>query len=328
MKRTVLRLLTAFTLALTATTHALAAEPAAITPPAKWQSLIDPEDLASQLQSEAKPVIIDVRSSDEYEKGHIPGAINLPGNDWRTPSTKPSKGASQDIFLKKDGSPDVERYEKLLGDAGLTRTTPVVVYGSHAGKADSTVPAMILAWLGQERVAFLDGVGLDRWKAAGFEVETKKHKLPKAEYDAKPAEDFLWSLEDVVGRIGSDDVVFYDTRSPREFSGEDLRDNTHGGHIPGAVLINYEDFLTKDQKTVLPPAEVAKTLADKQVTPDKTVVLYCQTATRVSLPYLALKDLGFEKVAIYDASWHEYGNRDDTPKVKPEAAKPSDAKAE
>ena len=29
-------------------------------------------------------VLIDVRAADDYKEGHIPGAINLPENDWST----------------------------------------------------------------------------------------------------------------------------------------------------------------------------------------------------------------------------------------------------
>jgi thiosulfate/3-mercaptopyruvate sulfurtransferase len=116
----------------------------------------------------------------------------------------------------------------------------------------------------------------------------------------------------VIKNIGNEQVVFYDTRSSAEFTGQDLRGNKRGGHVPGAVLCNFEDLLDADKKT-LPPQQVRNILKQKGITPDKQIVLYCQTATRVSLPLLALRDLGYTNVSIYDASWHEYGNRPDTP---------------
>ena len=57
----------------------------------------------------------------------------------------------------------------------------------------------------------------------------------------------------------------------------------------------------------------ARLLKHRGVTPERTIVLYCQTATRVSLLALMLRDLGFDQVAIYDASWFEYGNLERTP---------------
>jgi thiosulfate/3-mercaptopyruvate sulfurtransferase len=276
-----------------------------------WQSFLTPAQVKARL-ADANAIVIDVRSADEYAKGHIPGAISLPGKLWRTPEAKPGHGDSQYIFRKPDGSPDIARYEALLGDAGLTRDREVIIYGNHAGKADGSVPAMILSWLGQKDVRFLDGVGLSEWHKAGYETSTEPRQLPAARYAAAPRDGFVWNLHDVLANLTNPRVVFYDTRAPREFTGEELKSNKRGGHIPGAVLCNYEEFLDKDKKTISRD-QVARKLAERGITPDKTVVLYCQTATRVSLPYLALRDLGYNDVVIYDASWHEYGNRDDTP---------------
>jgi thiosulfate/3-mercaptopyruvate sulfurtransferase len=282
-----------------------------------WKSFVTARQVHERL-SDPNLLIIDVRKSDEYAKGHIPGAINIPGGKWRTPDVKPGEGPSQDLFLLSDGrTPDVAKYEKLLGEAGVKREHKIVVYGSHAGRADGSVPAMILNFLGHGDVAFLDGMGMSEWYAAGYPDSKEPRTLPPSTYKASPQPGVVWNTDDVLKNLENKEVVFYDTRSPKEFTGEDLRGNKRGGHIPGAVLCNYEDLLTKDNKTVLPPVEVKKKLEERNITPDKTVVLYCQTATRVSLPALAMKDLGYTDVAIYDASMFEYANREDTPLATP-----------
>jgi 3-mercaptopyruvate sulfurtransferase SseA len=132
----------------------------------QWESFITAAQLHERL-NEPDLLIIDVRSAEEYDAAHIPSAINIPGKDWRTPSAKPGAGDSQYIFRTPDGSPDVARYEKLLSQAGVTRDHDIVIYGNHAGKADGSVPAMILHWLGHPRVQFLDGVGMSEWYKAG-----------------------------------------------------------------------------------------------------------------------------------------------------------------
>lgn len=280
----------------------------------RWQSFLSPGELKTLIDADRSVVVVDVRSPAEYAKGHIPGAINLPGTQWRTPDAKPGTGDSQYIFRDPQGRPDVARYEALLSAVGLTRDDRVVIYGNHAGKADGSVPAMILRWLGQRQVAFLDGIGLEQWQSAGFEVSTEPTVRPPAQYVAAPsAEPLVWNLAQVIDNLSRPGVVFVDNRSPREFSGEDLRNNRRGGHIPGAVHLDYEALLDPKTRRILPIQDVRRLVEQRRIRPADTVVLYCQTATRSSLPYLALRDLGFENVAIYDASWHEYGNRDDTP---------------
>ena len=292
-----------------------APEPARATP-AGWTSFVS-ADRVAELAGREGVVIVDVRKPDEYAAGHIPGAINLPGGDLRTASAEPGEGDSQYLFRTADGALDVGRYEQLLGAAGIDEGDTVVVYGNHAGKGDGSIPAMILDILGHDDVLFLDGVGLSEWVATGRPTETAPNNLPAEDYvaaDADPA--VIWDLDEVLAHVGDDSVVFLDTRSPAEYAGDEAtlteRGNARGGHIPGAVLLDYADQLDPDKRT-LAPEQIAAQFAERGVDPDDTVVLYCQTATRVSLPYLALKDLGYEDVRVYDASWHEYGNRADTP---------------
>ncbi len=268
-------------------------------------------------------VILDVRAGAAYAEGHLPNAINLAGGKFRTGKANPGEGDSQYVFRDGDGQPDVARYEQLLGDAGITIDKTVVVYGNHGGKGDGSLPAMLLDWLGQERVLFLDGIAIDEWTAAGFELVTDPTTLEPATYVASPRDGFIWNLSDVQAGLASGvQPVFYDTRSAEEFAGAELRDNVRGGHIPGAIHADYTELLTGN-KWVRPRAEIEAMLVEQGLPnardAGRPIVLYCQTATRVSLAYLVLRELGYENIAIYDASWHEYGNRDDTAIETPSA---------
>jgi rhodanese-related sulfurtransferase len=41
---------------------------------------ISPQALSQRLNSETPPLVIDVRSTEEYQSGHIPDALHLPGD--------------------------------------------------------------------------------------------------------------------------------------------------------------------------------------------------------------------------------------------------------
>jgi len=277
-----------------------------------WRNIISPFELERMIRND-EIIVVDARSSNAYAAGHIPTAINLPGSSLRTSKAKPGAGDSQYIFRSLGGSPDIAKYETLFGQAGISRDKTVVVYGNHAGKADGTIPAMLLDWLGQSRVAFLDGVGMDVWKSAGFETETTPNVLPPTLYNARPNNSkFVWNLPDVLAAVENGSATFVDTRTLGEYNGTTKRDNAKGGRIPGAVRHDYADLL--DNKKCVVDQDTAREQLDALAIPnDKPVVLYCQTATRVSLNYMVLKELGYDNVAVYDASWHEYGNTPDLP---------------
>ncbi len=279
-----------------------------------FETFISADELTI-LRAATEAVLIDVRSADAYAAGHLPGAVSLPASTLRTGKAKPGSGDSQYIFRDGDNQGDIARYEQLFGEAGISREHTVILYGNHAGKGDGTVAAMLLDWLGQERIYFLDGVGVDQWQQAGFELDTKPVVLEPTTYIAMPRADFLWNLDDVVAHAGKGTAVFYDTRSLNEYAGIDKRDNVRGGHIPQAIHADYAELLDEN-KQIKPRAELEAIFArhglPEAKAANRPIVLYCQTSTRVSLPYLALRELGYENVAVYDASWHEYGNRDDT----------------
>jgi len=256
-----------------------------------WSTLVTAADLHERLKNKDL-LVIDARSPGEYAAGHVPGAINLPGANWRTPAAAPgSSQIGQRIFRKPDDSLDVERYEKFLGAAGVKPEHDVVVYGNYAGKADGSIPAAILIKLGHKQVEFLDGIGLDEWKAAGYPVTKEPTTLRPTVYKANPDLKRLWSYDDVVNNLDNPGVVIIDSRTPEEYAGNDLRGNKRGGHIPGAVLLNAEEFLDPaSHKTV--SAEVARKRIEAAIPKDKTVVIYCQSGTRCSHKEIMLRDLG------------------------------------
>lgn len=51
---------------------------------AKMEFTTGPVELNRALEQKANIAVVDVREAEDYEKGHIPGALNLPHDQWHT----------------------------------------------------------------------------------------------------------------------------------------------------------------------------------------------------------------------------------------------------
>jgi thiosulfate/3-mercaptopyruvate sulfurtransferase len=257
-------------------------------------------------------VVLDARHERAYKSEHIPGAISLGG-----------RGAAAVLRDVDARILPVKTLEKILGEAGISRDHEIIVYGSK-GDTGMTVPFWILEYLGADKVRAYWG-GIDDWKAAKQPLTKEERKLPAAKFAAKVREDRLASTDYVRANLKNAAVQLVDARTPKEFSGEDIR-AVRGGHIPGARLIPFEqNWVDPEAAKKLAGGQAASRdgMALKDLTalrelykgldPKKEVVAYCQTGTRSTLTYVALRSLGFDKIRNYDDSWIVWGSRPDLP---------------
>lgn len=263
-------------------------------------------------QSAAAGMLIwDVRSQEEYLRGHIPGAVNI-------------DEIAQ--VLREPGTEDyipIAAIEQILGEAGIDPAREIVLYGNKA-HTSPYFGYVTLRYLGGERVHVYHG-GIDDWKAAGKPLATDRVKLPPVEVRARLNPAILTSTGDVVGKLGDPGVQLVDARTAKEFRGEDIR-ALRGGHIPGAINIpfeqNWQDPDTmrklarrqvagKDGMSLKPRDQLLALYA--ALDPEKETIVYCQSGVRAAETAVVLESLGFRNVRVYDASWLGYGNTFDAP---------------
>jgi thiosulfate/3-mercaptopyruvate sulfurtransferase len=135
----------------------------------------------------------------------------------------------------------------------------------------------------------------------------------------------LVTTGEVMARIGDSRVQFVDARGRAEFTGQES-ETLHGGHIPGALHVNYNEQLVDPEA---PHKLMMKEITDRSgmalkgrkalkrlyagLDPHKETIVYCHTGIRASMSAGVLARLGFRNVRIYHASWLEYGNQLDPP---------------
>ena len=241
-------------------------------------------------QHSAHVTIVDVRSGKEYAKGHIPDAVNIPVNALQS---KP------DAILYP-----VKKLDRILGGDGLTIDSDVVVYGE--GKEMAYLEYWMFDYLGMKRIHVLNG-GIEGWKG---ELSATAKTLPPSTFKAKPDPRKYATTRYILANLHKPGIVLLDVRTPGEYNGTDVR-SLRGGHIPGAINMNFEQNYEPGTTTLKPASELAKIYA--KLDRKKEYITYCQTGTRAANSYFVLKMLGFPKVRNYDASWIEWGSNESLP---------------
>ena len=104
-------------------------------------------------------------------------------------------------------------------------------------------------------------------------------------------------------------------RPPNQYLGQ-AGAQMRRGHIPGAINHVWGgDLIDQEGAAVWKPVEELRaSYVSQGITPDKMVLLYCNTGTEASHAYFALRNLlGYPNVRVYVPSWTEWAAREDLP---------------
>ena len=104
-----------------------------------------------------------------------------------------------------------------------------------------------------------------------------------------------------------ENTVVLDMRSFEEYLGINPAGNPRGGHIPGAISLEWR-YLAGDT-TVKSPAEMQEILKEAGVAGDKEIVTYCNIGIgRSTYGLMVLKMLGYDNVRVYGGSFEDWSD--------------------
>jgi thiosulfate/3-mercaptopyruvate sulfurtransferase len=274
---------------------------AAIVLPAAAQQgpLVEAEWLAKNLDNPKIRVFEVSVNPGVYERGHIPGAVNLA---WHTDLVDPVR---RDIV-------SAENFKKLVEKAGVTKDTTVILYGD-TNNWFAAWGAWVFNIYGIE-AKLVDG-GRKYWEDKGLPLDSKtpSHQASKIDLPA-PKLALRARLNDVSAAVQSKKVTLVDIRSADEYSGkiiapEGVKElSVRAGHIPGAKNVPWGRAVDPKTGKFLPKEELAKIYADAGIDGKQPIITYCRIGERSSHTWFALSKILGYNVRNYDGSWTEYGN--------------------
>lgn len=261
--------------------------------------LMEPETLR-ELLGDPGLLLVDVGREATYRQLHLPGAVHL---DYRRLVT--GRGPAQGLL------PDVPALEALFSTLGVDDRVSVVAYddegGGNAARLLWTLEAM-----GHSRGTLLNG-GLHAWANEGHPLERRPVAPSPRRFVAAPTGEPVADADFIRGRLGDTGTLLLDARSREEYTGA-RRYARRAGRIPGAIHFEWTAGMDPDRNLRMRPAEELRDRLGKiGATPEREVVVYCQTHHRSSYSYWMLRVLGYPRVRGYPGSWSDWGNRHDTP---------------
>lgn len=263
--------------------------------------------LAGHLGDPAVALLHVSNSREEYDAGHLPGAVYAHGYD--------------DFSVEREGIralvPDREQLAATLGRLGVRPDARIVLYGGQPSPWPSR-GYWVLRYFGWPRV-HIAGAALPALARAGLPLSHEPVTPETTSVEVgEPDASLLASYQEVLavahGEGGAAAQVL-DCRTTEEHRGEGTGAQTapRMGRVPGSIHMNWEMLLDEDGG-FLPREQLRSLYAAAGVDGSREVFPYCGGGIRSAASWFVMHELlGFEGARNYDGSWAEWSRRSELP---------------
>ena len=247
---------------------------------------------------------------ENYERGHIPGAVFFDIDDVAQPGTN-----------LPHMIPSSERFAQKMAERGIGNDDRVIVYDtvglSSAGRA-----WWMLRLFGHDNVALLDG-GLPKWRTEGRPLEIAPPAIPSRRFLPRFRPELVRDKQAIRANIAAAREQVVDARSAGRFEGaaEETWPGRRRGHIPGSRNLPFDRVTDPQTKQLKSAGELRRLFDEAGVGLDAPIVTSCGSGVTACAVAFAAHLIGHPGAAVYDGSWSEWGLPGDTP-IETGPAKP------
>ena len=279
-------------------------------PYAHPEALVSTEWLAAHLDDPHVRVVdssfklpgITPTAKEDYDRGHIPGAVFFDIDDIAEPGTSlPHMIPAPDLFARK------------MEGLGIGDGDRVVAYDS-VGLSSAGRAWWMLRLFGHRDVAILDG-GLPKWRAEGRPLDTALPSPPRRRFTARFDPVLVRDKRALLENLSTRREQVVDARAAGRFEGtaEETRPGLRRGHIPGSRNLPYDRVTDPQTHQLRSAEELSRLFRDAGVALDRPIVASCGSGVTACALAFALHLIGHPGAAVYDGSWSEWGLPGDTP---------------
>ncbi len=242
---------------------------------------------------------LDARDQATFDAGRAPGAVRVPLDAWDAAIKSADTGFEKTAF-----------WNDALGSLGVGPSVTAVAYDGGAMTNAARV-WFILQYFGVECVILSGG-----WPALAAAPGLPASAGPSTGgFRASPGAGSVGLVDrQTLKRQLDGDAQVFDSRTHAEFTGEDMRKRTRGGHLPGARHLSHADLM--ENGIVRPAPALRGMLEGVGFGPGDHIVTHCEGGGRAALAAAAAVRAGFDDVRVYYLSFADWVRDESCPVVQ------------
>jgi len=194
---------------------------------------------------------------------------------------------------------------------GVGEGVRAVLYDRAAGMWAARIWWMLRAF-GFEEAAVLNG-GWKKWTAEGRATSSAPPVARTAEFTARLRPELIANRDEVLAATADGATCIINALSEEQHRGEGASPYGRPGRIASSVNVPANSLVDPETNAYLPLEVLRERFADVGATEAGKVITYCGGGIAASNDAFALTLLGFENVAIYDASLSEWAADESLP---------------